>query len=170
MLSLYPQYRFERITQITPEDLNNMGVKGVAVDIDNTTAHDYTDIPLDGVAEWVESIKQAGFKVIVLSNGENERAKRFSKLIGDIGFVAVACKPLVFAYKKAQRKLGVLPKQMAMIGDQLFTDILGANAAGWVSIYVKPFAEEKRNVKSFQRRRMLEKRIFTKMDMKNLKK
>ncbi|MEG0979538.1 MAG: YqeG family HAD IIIA-type phosphatase, partial [Oscillospiraceae bacterium] len=169
MLSLYPQYRFEGISQITVEDLKKMGVRGVAVDLDNTTAHDHTDIPLEGVVEWIAMVKQAGFKVIILSNGNKARAGRFAKLLDNIEFVAMACKPLVSAYIRTQRVLGLKPRQIAMIGDQIFTDIWGANFAGWVSVYVMPFAMEERNVKSFKRRRNLEKKIFAKMDAKGKK-
>lgn len=169
MLSLYPQYRYDSIMHITVDDLKQMGVLGVAVDLDNTTAHDGTDIPLEGAVEWISMVKQAGIKVIILSNGKKERAGRFAKLLDNIEFVGMACKPLISAYIKGQRVLDLKPKQIAMIGDQLFTDIWGANIAGWVSIYVKPFAMEERNVKSFKRRRDLEKKIFARMDAKSKK-
>ncbi len=166
MLSLYPQYRFDSIMQITADDLRKMGVLGVAVDLDNTTAHDGTDIPLEGAVEWIDMIEKEGFKVILLSNGAKKRAEKFAKQLGNIAFISAACKPLLSAYIRAQRKIGLKPSKIAMIGDQIFTDIWGANVAGWISVYVTPFAMEERNVKSFTRRRNLEKKIFARMEAK----
>ncbi len=164
MLLLYPQYRFDSIKQITADDLREMGVLGIAVDLDNTTAIDHTDIPIEGAVEWVEQMEQAGFKVLLLTNAEKERAQRFAKKLGGIDFVGAAGKPLSIAYIRAKRMMGLKSNQIAMIGDQLFTDILGANLAGMVSVYVKPFAMEERSARSFNFRRNLEKKIFDKMD------
>lgn len=166
MSFFYPDYKFDSMMQITPDDLRNMGVEGVAVDLDNTTAHDHTDKPIEGAIEWIEEMRNAGFKVMILSNGKKYRAESFAKLLGNIEFVGVALKPLIVAYIKGQKTLKLRPRKIAMIGDQLFTDILGANLAGWKSIYVTPYAKEERDVKSFEFRRNLEKKIFARMDKK----
>lgn len=169
MSIFYPDYRFNSIMEITIEDLKNMGVEGVALDLDNTTAHDHTDKPLEGAKEWIEKVKDAGFKVMILSNGKEYRAENFAKMLSDIDFIGLSLKPLYIAYLKAQRKLKLRPKKIAMIGDQVFTDIVGANLAGWKSVYVKPFAKEQRNVKSYEFRRNLESKIFERMDRKEKK-
>ena len=167
MSLFYPDYRFNSLMEITPEDLKQMGVLGVAIDLDNTTAHDHTDTPLDGAIEWVEETRKAGFKVMILSNGKELRAKNFAELLGDIEYQGMSLKPLRSAYIKAQKRLNLNPKNIVMIGDQIFTDILGANLSGWKSAYVKPFAMEQRNVRSYKIRRGLEKKIFSRMDKKN---
>ncbi|MFY9199171.1 MAG: YqeG family HAD IIIA-type phosphatase [Acutalibacteraceae bacterium] len=164
MSMLYPKYRFDSITQITAQDLRKMGVLGIAVDLDNTTAIDHTDIPLEGAVEWVLQMKQEGFKVLLLTNAKKDRARSFSKILGNIDYIGFSCKPLRTAYIRAKRAMGLKSNQVAMIGDQLFTDILGANLAGMVSIYVTPFEMEKRGGKSFEVRRDLEQKIFERMD------
>lgn len=170
MSLFYPDYKFNSIMEITPEDLRKMGVEGVAVDLDNTTAHDHTDKPLEGAVEWIKKTRDAGVKVMILSNGKEFRAKNFAKLLGDIDYIGVALKPLHIAYIKAQKRLNLKPKKLAMIGDQIFTDILGANLAGWKSIYVTPFAKEERDVKSFAFKRNMEQKIFNRMERKQLNK
>lgn len=170
MSMLYPKYRFDSVTKITAQDLQKMGVLGIAVDLDNTVAIDHTDIPLEGAVEWMLQMKQEGFKILLLTNAKKDRAKSFSKILGDIDYVGFACKPLRTAYIRAKKAMGLKSNQIAMIGDQLFTDILGANLAGMVSVYVTPFALEQRGGKSFKFRRDLEKKIFERMDASVVKK
>lgn len=164
MSVFYPQYKYNIITDITPEDLKNMGVLGIAVDIDNTTAYDNADILIEGVPEWVKLMQNSGIKICVLSNAYPERAEKIADMTGADFFVGYAIKPLPYGYLKAAHKLKLPLKKVAMIGDQLFTDISGANFLKMKSIYVSPIEKEIRSVKSFEFRRNMEKRIFEKQD------
>jgi len=139
---LIPKYFFNRITDITPADLNDMGAKAVAIDVDNTVSYDGAFHLFHGVRDWVKRLKAAGIGVIILTNTYKFRAKLFSRLLGDIPYIAEADKPKERSFKKAAQMLGVDVSELAMAGDQLFTDIRGANNAGAIPIRIKYRAPE----------------------------
>ena len=115
----------------------------VLIDADNTSSYDLTTDPLPGTEDWVRSMKEAGLKVLLLSNAKTERAKVLADRYA-IPVVGMAAKPFPFGYFRAVLTLRTSPKKMLMLGDQLFTDILGANLAGCKSIWVEPYEEDKR--------------------------
>lgn len=135
--NLIPKYFFNKITDITPDDIKQMGAKAVAVDVDNTVSHDGAMYLFHGVKAWVKRMKNAGINVIILTNTYKLRAKFFSHLLGNIPYVANAEKPKTKAFLKAAEILGINVNEMAMIGDQLFTDIKGANDAGAIPIRIR---------------------------------
>ncbi|MDR0314992.1 MAG: YqeG family HAD IIIA-type phosphatase [Oscillospiraceae bacterium] len=161
---LYPDYKFKKLVDITVEDLKSMGVKGIAVDLDNTMAIDNTDDPGEGVVEWLAEMKKAGFKISILSNSYRKRARNFAKSVGGIDWVAMALKPSHYGYYRVKKKFKLKAYEIAMIGDQIFTDIIGANLAGMVSVYVFPYEVEKRSVVSYKIKRHLEKILFVLQD------
>lgn len=131
-----PRYFFDSIMDITPEDIRAMGVKALAIDVDNTTFYDSTYIIFKGSREWVDKMKKASIPVMVLTNTYDLRAKILAKKLGDLPYIGHAKKPNVKNYLEAAKMLGVDISELGMIGDQLFTDIRGANDAGAVSIRV----------------------------------
>ncbi len=155
---LRPQFIFDNITNVTLEFLNDQSIKGLLVDVDNTltTAH-ASGILKEGVAQWLEQLKANGIKIIILSNAKKERIKPFAEKIG-LDFQALSLKPLPFKYFKAIKRLKLKREQTAIIGDQLFTDILGGNLAGIKTILVTDITPE--NKISFKIRRNLEKKIL----------
>ena len=120
-----------------------MRYKAMLIDADNTSSYDLTTDPLPGTEDWVRSMKEAGLKVLLLSNAKAERAKVLADHYG-IPVIGMAAKPAPFGYFRAVLTLRTSPKKMLMLGDQLFTDILGANLAGCKSIWVEPYEEDKR--------------------------
>lgn len=155
----YAEIKKQAIGEISPEELIGMGIKVVALDADNTSSFDRTTKPLPGTEDWIKSLKGAGLKVVLLSNAKTERAKVLADIY-DIPVIGMSCKPLPFGYMRAVLKFRTKPQHICMIGDQLFTDILGANICGFKSIYVFPYEKEKRNSKSFAVKRFAEKLIF----------
>ena len=139
---LIPAYFFDRLTAITVEDLRAMGAKGVALDIDNTTAVDSLYTVFDGVREWIKTAQDAGFKVMVLTNTWEKRAAIISAKLGGVPFISKAHKPSKEGFQRAAEYLGVEISELAMVGDQLFTDIRGANRAGAISVRVRPMHKE----------------------------
>lgn len=133
-----PQYFFDKITDITPAQLNKMGVKAVALDIDNTTAYDSIMTLLSGVEKWVSDTAKAGFPLIIISNTYTLRAKHIAKKLGGIPYIANSKKPDPKNIIRAAKMLDVKVGEMCLIGDQLFTDIRGANDAGAISVRVRP--------------------------------
>lgn len=157
--------RVQTVWDISTAELLDMGIEAVTVDADNTTSYDNTTEPLPFSNDWIREVKAAGIRVVLLSNASTERAGILAKQY-DIPVVGLALKPLPIGYLRAALKLRLPPSKICMVGDQMFTDILGANAVGFKSIYVYPYQLEKRHVISFRLRRMAEKLIFAYQDEK----
>lgn len=161
--TLMPDYRYRRITDITIDDLKKLGVKGLMLDVDNTTAYDCEERFIEGVPEWIEEMKKNGMPMVVVSNAMHSRAKRMGELM-NLPFIGLASKPCPHGYWRAARKMGVKTRDCAVIGDQLLTDIRGGNFVGAVTIAVDPARKEERNVKIFEKRRKKEKPIMEEFD------
>jgi hypothetical protein len=95
-----------------------------------------------GVTEWLESMRQLGVKMLIVSNNNRKRVAPLAAELG-LDFVSFSCKPLPFKMGTAVRMLGVPKKQVAIVGDQIFTDIMGGNIYGIKNILVEPFYMEK---------------------------
>ena len=132
------------LTDITPETAAAMHCKAIAIDADNTSSHDLTTEPLPGTEDWVRRMKAAGLSVVLLSNAKTERAKVLADRY-DIPVVGLAAKPLPHGYLRAARKTRVRRKELLVLGDQLFTDILGGNLAGCRTIWVEPYEADRRD-------------------------
>lgn len=152
-----PKKTFLRVTDITPEYLHGIGVKALALDADNTLSTHHSQVPLDGVTEWMQSMRNAGIKLIMVSNAKQQRVRPFAETLG-LDYICLACKPLPSGFIRACKRLGLKRKQLAAVGDQLFTDMLGANTAGVVSLLVTPIEAE--DGWSFHVRRRLERPLL----------
>ena len=152
-----PQYFFDKITDITPDDIISMGGTAVGIDLDNTTVYDSALKLFDGTKEWLEKVQNAGLPVVIVTNTYNTRAKIISKKMGNIPFIANAEKPDADCFRKAVMITGTDISGFVMIGDQLFTDIQGANNAGAISVRVRPRSKEILALFHFLRIRKLEK-------------
>ena len=137
MSLFYPCYRFRRIWEIAPEWFTVHQISVVLLDVDNTlTTHDNPEVP-DEARRWIAQMQKAGIKLLILSNNRPERVEPFARKLG-LGCIANAAKPLTRGVRRAGERLGVQKRGMALIGDQIFTDIAGANLAGIRSILVEP--------------------------------
>ena len=138
---IYPDYYCNKVTDISIELLQQNNIKGIILDVDNTLI-DFDKNMLDGVLEWVESLKQNNFKCIILSNSNKlEKVKNVAKEL-DIPYIYFAKKPLKIGFRKAQKKLEIENENIAVVGDQIFTDILGANRSKMFSILVNPISQK----------------------------
>lgn len=141
MSLLFPTLYRRRITDVTAEDLERLGAVGLLLDVDNTlTTHDSPEIA-EGVRAWLNRRREDGLRLIVVSNNEPERVAPFAAALS-LPFQARAAKPLARGYRAAARQLGLPLNRCAVIGDQLFTDILGANLAGISSVLLEPILPE----------------------------
>ena len=156
MESAYPDFKFEKATDISPVDLKMMGVKAVAVDLDNTTVAFTSVKPEEGVKEWIRQLRASGIKVIIVTNTFASRAFLISRLMGNVPFLPWAFKPNTYALKAAANILNVDISEIAMIGDQLFTDVLSANRVGAVSVKVEPIGEKPFFSSYYEKKRELE--------------
>ncbi len=136
-----PRFMFECLTDITVDNLKEMGIKLIAIDLDNTSVYDCTFTPIKGVKSWLENVKKEGFKIAIISNSFSLRAKIFGKIFGCVAYGS-ADKPDSKMLVRAASDAGVKIHEMALIGDRIFTDVMGANSCGAVSVYVKPYKKE----------------------------
>lgn len=165
MALLLPDAAEERITDITPELLRAMGVKALILDADNTLSGHASQTPFEGAVEWVERMKGEGFSAIVVSNNFKKRVAPFAAKFS-LPFIAMALKPLPFGYIRAMKRMKSKRKTTAAIGDQVFTDILGARLTGLRSILLTPQGEE--SILRFGWRRRMEAPIRRKIQEKQI--
>lgn len=134
---LYPRMYVSSLLNITPQMLLERGLKGVLFDLDNTIVRRDTDQLSTDVVEWLTELQRAGLRLGIVSN--NSR-KRVGGVAGTLGLPAVhrAVKPWVRPFRRALRMLGTEPSETALIGDQIFTDVLGGNLTGLYTILVMP--------------------------------
>ncbi len=132
-----PDHYYTDVRAIDLDALRTEGVRALLLDIDNTVSPHHSAEVVPGMPEWLASLPRAGFGVRFVSN--NWHADLGDRAAA-LGFPAVgkAKKPLPFAFRRAARELGVQVGECAVIGDQLFTDILGGNLAGAVTVLVDP--------------------------------
>lgn len=141
MALFYPTLYRRRITDLTAEDLRRLGVQGILLDVDNTlTTHDNPQLQPE-VTQWLDAMRRAGFALTVVSNNRDERVRPFAEVIG-LAYQARAAKPLPRGYRAAAASMGLAPRQCVAVGDQIFTDILGANLAGMTSVLLEPIELE----------------------------
>lgn len=136
---LKPKERLESLFQLTPEWLQARGLKGVILDLDNTVVpYKFRGEPSAELVAWVEGLKRAGVKLFLVSNARRKRLAYWSEKLGVAG-TGLAFKPW-FGFKKGLRRLGLSPREVVVVGDQLFTDVLGGNLAGLHTVLVPPLS------------------------------
>lgn len=154
---IYPHKRYRRITDIPIESLLADNIAALILDVDNTlTTHDNPH-PGDGVMEWLANVKDAGISMMILSNNSAERVIPFAQMLS-LPYESDAKKPLTGGYRRACERMGVSANQTAVIGDQLFTDILGGRLFGAHCILVDLIEPE--HTKFFQFKRACEQRLL----------
>lgn len=147
-----PTVRRRRITDITVEELHAWQVKGILLDVDNTLTTHYCPDLSEEVAAWLKTVAAAGIALTVVSNAKRYRVEPFAAKIG-LSCVWLAAKPLPFGFWRGVRTLGVARRQCLAIGDQTFTDTLGAKLAGVRVVQLEPIKlEEDKPFMMFKRR------------------
>lgn len=155
----YPAHRLPSLYDLTPALLERMGAKAVAIDLDNTSVLDSAYHVPPRTKEWLASMREAGIPVAIISNTYLHRGWFLSKKMGHLPFIALANKPNDRPIRRMAKRLGVPVSALAMVGDQLFADVLAANRAGAISVWTEPIAKEKRIPWYFRRLREKE-RLF----------
>lgn len=141
-MMLRPDAVVPSVTEVTPEFLRAHGVRGVMVDLDDTLLPSGSDLLEPLFKGWLESLRSVGIPVVILSNGTHARVARSAQALGVVGLPLMG-KPLGRAFQQGLAQLGTPARETAMVGDQLFTDVLGANLVGLVSILVTPLSPGK---------------------------
>lgn len=138
---LYPNLYLKNIKEIEYEMLIKNNIKGLILDVDNTLL-DYYKNMIDGLEEWCENMKEKGIKFCIASNSNNRnKVDTVSKKL-QIPYIFFAKKPLKMGLNKAAKLMGLKNEEVAVVGDQIFTDVLGANRCKMFSILVDPINEK----------------------------
>jgi hypothetical protein len=137
---LRADHHADTLPEVPLDLLTEAGVRGIVVDLDNTVCAYHQPELAPGVAEWVSAARDRGFALVLVSNNFSERVGAIGAKLG-IPVVPNALKPLPFAFLRALKVLGTPRRATIVIGDQLFTDVLGAKLLGMRTVLTKPLVE-----------------------------
>ena len=140
-MNLYPKIYLNNVKEIAYELLQENNIKGLILDVDNTLIDYYKNMP-EGVEQWCKDLQKRNIKFCIASNSnKREKVKGVSEKLG-IPYVFFAKKPLKMGLNKAKNIMGLKSEEVAVVGDQIFTDVLGANRCKMFSILVEPIKEK----------------------------
>ena len=134
-LSFLPRHIFPRLTAINPQKLHESGVRLLMLDFDNTIVPYTTNEPTEEMGRWLSGAGESALQICVVSNSKRGRVVEFCKARG-IDCITHAKKPFSRGIRECLRKYDMDPADAALVGDQIYTDVLGANCAGVRSILI----------------------------------
>ena len=133
---LLPMWKVESITKLTPEILEEKGIKLLMLDFDNTIVPYTTNEPTEEMAAWFQKMTASSVEICVVSNSKKNRVKIFCGAYG-IPCITHAKKPGTKGIRECLSHYDFPKESCALAGDQIYTDVLGGNCAGVQSILVK---------------------------------
>jgi uncharacterized protein len=138
---LFPNQHLNSIFELDPQELQSLGIKGVIADMDNTLVpwNDRSVPPR--LARWLAGLKNEGFRLCIVSNNTADKGAELAREL-DIPAFWYAIKPRRRAFRKALREMDLSAEEVAVIGDQIFTDVLGGNRVGLYTILVTPISDK----------------------------
>lgn len=136
-----PNIKLNKVTDITISILEKYNINSLILDVDNTLSTHHGQVLTDGLEQWLALMRQNGIKMTVLSNSKSKRLEPFAKKIG-LDYISLGLKPLPFGYWRALKRLGSKRKETAIVGDQIFTDVLGGNLVGLKTVLLTPIKPE----------------------------
>ncbi len=135
--SLLPKRMTKALTDVTPELLRSQNIRLLMLDFDNTIVPYTTDVPTQAMEHWLKNMNtQEDIQVCIVSNSHNDRVPAFCEKYG-LDCITHAKKPFSRGIRQCLEKYGIPAGQAALVGDQIYTDSLGANCMGVTSILVK---------------------------------
>ena len=138
---VYPKGYFNKVPEISLEYLKENNIKGLILDVDNTLIDYYRNISEETI-NWANRLKENGIKMCILSNSnKKEKVKEVAGKLG-LEYTYFGMKPLKRGFKKANKMLGLENNEIAAVGDQIFTDVIGSNRMKMFSILVEPIEEK----------------------------
>lgn len=131
-----PDCYVDSVYDLSPQFFKERGIKVVALDIDNTLVLPHTKKPDERANRFLDEMRDGGISFFYISNNKKERIEEFN----DRNLFAIhrAGKPFVYSYKRALLHFGVKKEEMAAVGDQIYSDVVGARRAGLFTVLVKP--------------------------------
>jgi hypothetical protein len=129
------------VFQLSPEWLQSRGLSALLLDLDNTLIP-YGDQgePSKALLDWLAAVKGAGVQTFLVSNAKPGRVRYWGERLGLPG-LGLAAKPWL-GFRRAIRRWKLRPEQVAVVGDQLFTDVLGGNLVGAHTVLVAPLSKQ----------------------------
>lgn len=127
--SFFPDIFVKSVYELPLEELSKRGIRGLVFDIDNTLVPFDKAEPDDALVDLFSYFRQEGFQVCILSNNNHRRVQLFNRRLG-VHAIFRARKPGIARLKKALSHMGLEPHCTAIIGDQVFTDMLCGHRAG----------------------------------------
>ena len=141
-MNLYPNLYVKKVEDITIEKLIKNKIKVLILDVDNTLIDYYKNLS-ETVITWAKEMKGQGIKLYILSNTNNkQKVEEVAKKL-DIPYKHFAMKPFKKGFKYIENQLKQKPENIAVIGDQIFTDVLGGNRCKMFTILVDPIDKKK---------------------------
>ena len=163
---LKPDIFLNSVYELDIASLKEHGINAIIVDIDNTLVSWNTREPDKKANEFMCRLGSEGFKICILSNNSRKRVEEFNKCL-NLPAIHKAIKPSKIAFRRAMKLMKSTPADTAVIGDQLFTDVLGGNRMGLFTILVSPISDKEFIWTRIVRK--LEKRILRKYHQANNK-
>lgn len=160
-----PDIYSKSIFDINYKKLKKKGIKCILLDLDNTIAPVNIDKPDSKTKKFLYDLKEEGFHLIIMSNSPKKRIEPFKNEL-ELDSAAFSMKPKKSKYIKILKTFGYKPEEVAAIGDQLLTDILGANRMQITSILVNPMSKKDGITTNFNR--IVEKMIMKRLEKKDL--
>lgn len=149
-----PDLIIKDVTKISIALLEKYKIKALILDVDNTLTVHGSQLVEEKITNWIAFMKSNGIGLFLVSNNSNERIAPFAKKIG-LDYIAMGMKPMTRGFTRAIKSFSLDPASVAVVGDQIYTDILGGNLKGLFTILVNPFELE--NNIFFKLKRFLEK-------------
>lgn len=134
-----PHLTLHNALDLAPETLRDMGIRLLLLDLDNTLSPYHLHHPDEKLTAWIKALKDMGIEPFILSNNKGPRPQLFARAL-EVDFAGKARKPLTRVLHDVLTRKGVNPKHAALMGDQIYTDVLCARSAGITAILVRPIS------------------------------
>ena len=146
-----PKQILDIYTDLDIEGMKKAGFEMALLDVDNTIAVPNTGTCDERAEKFIKDLQKAGFKVVIFSNNNRKRVEMFIRGM-KVNYHYLALKPLPFSFRHVCHKYGVSPEKTIVLGDQLLTDMLGANLSGCYGIYCRQLQEKDSALTAFNRK------------------
>lgn len=161
---LSPHLRVKSVLDLSLDRLRELGLDALLLDVDCTLKRYSHERCGEEVTDWLDQLRGAGIGLCLVSNGRGPRIRAFAEHY-ELPFAATAMKPLPFRIRRTVRRRGFDRKRTAMVGDQLFADIMAGRLAGLFTILVEPIHPEEEPWFT-QLKRRPERRLLRRLDKK----
>jgi HAD superfamily phosphatase (TIGR01668 family) len=148
---LAPKVVFKNVCHIGLDYLRENEIKALVLDVDNTLTAHGSQKTAPGVTAWLDTMRAGGVQLMLASNNTRSRVTPLAGKLG-LRFTSFCCKPLPVWLWKARRCFGLSRGEIALVGDQLFTDLLAGHLCGARVLLVRPMYRDIKPTVRFKRK------------------